>query len=136
MKPSVIAIAVLLGATSGGAQAAASLQDIMRDMGAELGRLAQALSADDLDRAAEAARAIAEHPRPPLAERMRILGRLGNDAAAFRAGDHEVHEAALAVRAAADAADRDALRSGFHRLMNGCLDCHTRFRARLRTAEE
>lgn len=113
-----------------------ALLGIMEELGTQVGRLAQAIMADDLATAIAAASAIADHPQPTLAERSRLLAHIGADAPAFRAANADVHDAAVAVRTAAQMGDRTALAAAFHRLADSCLSCHTRFRDRLRTFDK
>lgn len=130
------AMVLVTGIAWGAAAAEPSLRGIMQELGVQMGRLAQALVADDLQAAEAAAAAIAEHPRPALGERVRILSSLGDDAGAFRAADAAVHDAAVAVGEAAKAGDRAALANRFHALTDACLACHTQFRARVQSAGE
>jgi len=139
MKRSISMAGIVLLVTSvawGAAAEDPTLRGIMQELGAQMGRLAEAVVADDLPAAESAAAAIAEHPRPALGERVRILSNLGSDAAAFRRADSAVHEAAVAVGEAAKAGDRAALAARFHALTDACLACHSEFRARVRTSIE
>ncbi len=112
-----------------------SLRSIMQELGVQIGRLAEAMMADDLATVGEAATAIADHPRPGLTERLSVLGRLGSDAASFRQRDADVHDAALRIKQAAEAGDRSALADDFHRLTDACLSCHRQFRDVLRSTD-
>lgn len=105
-----------------------ALRRFMDALGRQIGRLAQAIMADDLATATAAAEAIANHPQLGLAERGRELGRLGAAVSAFRQADANVRRAALAVKEAAQAGDREALVAGFHHLANTCLACRNRSR--------
>ncbi|HSH30029.1 MAG TPA: cytochrome c [Thiohalobacter sp.] len=126
---SIAGAVLLVTATSWGLAADPhSLRGIMQELGRQMGTLTQAIMADDRETIVAAAAAIADHPQPPLSERIRILGSLGTAAPAFRQADKDVHDAAIAVKQAAEAGDRDALAAGFHRLTRSCLACHTRFR--------
>jgi cytochrome c556 len=110
-----------------------TLLGIMEELGAQVGRLARAIMADDLPTAIAAASAIADHPQPAPDERRRLLAHVGADALAFRAANADVHDAAVTVRTAAEMGDRAALAAAFHHLADSCLSCHARFRDRLRT---
>lgn len=131
------AVVLLTTAISWNAVAAEhTLKSIMQDLGEHMGRLAQAIMADDMETASAAAGAIANHPKPGWGERLVILGRLGTDASAFRDSDLAVHEEAMGVQQAAEAGDRDALALGFQRLTGACLACHTSFRDRVRSDDQ
>lgn len=111
-----------------------TLKTIMQDLGDQVGRLARAIMADDLETAGAAAAAIADHPKPDMGERLALLARIGTDVAAFRQRDTEVHDAATAVKRSAEAGDRAALARDFHRLTDACLGCHNAFRDVFRRA--
>jgi cytochrome c556 len=130
------AVLLLTTAISWNAMAAeVTLKSIMQDLGVQMGRLAQAIMADDMETASAAAGAIAHHPKPGWGERLVILGQLGSDAPAFRDKDLAVHEEAMGIQQAAEAGDRDALALGFQRLTSACLACHSSFRDQVRSAD-
>ena len=113
-----------------------TLLGIMEQLGAQTGRLARAIMADDLPTAITAASAIADHPQPVPDERQRILAHSGADALAFRTANADVHDAAVAVRSAAEMGDRAALAVAFYRLADSCLSCHARLRDRPRSFDK
>jgi hypothetical protein len=49
----------------------------MKELGTEMCRANQALLEEDFGQLAASARSIAEHPRPGVTERLRVLGELG-----------------------------------------------------------
>jgi len=106
---------------------------MMQELGRQMGRLSEGIMADDMVLVASSAISIADHPKPPMSERIRIVSELGTDATAFRAIDTEVHDTAMAIHTAAKEGDRVEVTNGFHKLVNSCLACHTRFRGRLRS---
>lgn len=80
---------------------------------------------------AQLAEAIADHPTPPMGERMRILAKMGEDAPRFRAADRKVHEHAKELAVAAEQEDMLQVLHFYHRLMQGCVDCYSEFRPRV-----
>lgn len=126
------AIVTGLPAVSLAADESPSLLQIMRQLGHELNQLSDGLWRDDYAAIATAAQAIADHPQPPVAERTRIITGLGADAGRFRQGDQAVHDAALAVKEAAERQDAEQLLPHYLDLVTGCRRCHTAFRARVR----
>lgn len=105
---------------------------MMQELGRQMGRLTEGIMADDMVLVASSAISIAEHPKPPMSERIRIVSELGTDATAFRAIDRDVHDTAMAIHTAAKEGDRMVVTKKFHNLVNSCLACHNRFRDRLR----
>lgn len=108
-----------------------TLRVVMAGLLTDMDSLHHALWREDFPAAAAAARAVAEHPAVSEEERQRIFGILGEDAAAFRAADMEVHDAGLALADAASGPDREAVRAQLANLHAGCLACHEAFRGRL-----
>ena len=102
--------------------------EIMEDLGDHMVRITEGITHEDWIRVAEHAEAIADHPRPPMTERTRIMAFAGTDVARFKEYDAEVHEAASALADKAAGGDGSAIIASFGRLQNGCLDCHATFR--------
>ena len=111
---------------------APSLLQIMQQLGRDLNRISDGMWSEDYAAMAAAAQAIADHPQPPVEERTRIIEGLGADAGSFRQGDQDVHDAALAVKAAAEQKDNEQVLQRYIELVQGCMGCHTRFRERVR----
>ena len=109
-----------------------SLLQIMQQLGRDLNQISDGMLSEDYAAIAKAAQAIAEHPLPRVAERTKIIGGLGADAGRFRQGDQAVHDAALAVKDAAATADNAQILQSYMGLVQGCMDCHNTFRARVR----
>lgn len=140
MKPSSAAVLLIALSTvclpAAQAQSAAdepaalALRKIMQDMGKDMQRITAAISAEDWALVAKTAPLIADHPQPPLGEKVRILGFMGPDAGAFKRHDEQTHRAAKALEAAADRTDGQAVISAFAALQNACLSCHQSYRKR------
>ncbi|MDP2835073.1 MAG: cytochrome c [Pseudomonadota bacterium] len=71
---------------------------------------------------------IADHPQPPLAEKLRIISFMGGDMGKFKAHDSETHAQAQAVGKAAKAGDGAGVILAFQKLQTSCYDCHREFR--------
>jgi len=71
---------------------------------------------------------IAEHPQPPLGEKMRVLAFIGTDASKFESHDEITHQAARALEQVAARNDGQGVIAVFANLQNGCLACHQSFR--------
>lgn len=60
----------------------------------------------DWEMVAKIAPLVADHPQPPLGEKMRILSFVGNDAGKFKGYDEKTHQAAQALGAGSCARGR------------------------------
>lgn len=105
-----------------------ALRKIMQDMGKNMQAITDGISREDWDMVARVAPLIADHPQPPLTEKMRILSFVGSDAGKFRSYDEKTHQAAQALEQAAVRSDGKAVISSFATLQNSCLACHQSFR--------
>ncbi len=105
-----------------------ALRNIMAQLGRDMLAVVGGISTEDWTLVARLAPDIARHPEPPLSEKMRILKWLGTDAGRFRGFDGEVHDAAVAMGAAATRGDGQAVITDFAKVQQGCLACHQSFR--------
>ena len=105
-----------------------ALRKIMQDMGKNMQVVTDGISREDWEMVARAAPLIADHPQPPLAEKMRILSFVGADAGKFKGHDERTPQAARALEQAAVHSDGQAVISSFATLQNSCLACHQSFR--------
>lgn len=105
-----------------------ALRQIMQDMDRDMQAIVEAVSREDWEKAAKAATAIADHPQPPIGERVQILAFVGADAGRFRGHDESSKKAAKALQAAAARADGQAVIASFAVLQGSCLGCHQGFR--------
>jgi cytochrome c556 len=108
------------------------LEAVMEQLGQQLGTLSQALAAGDFLRVEETALAIANHPRPNAAQRQRIIRGLGADADGFSGGDRRLHDAAMAVVAAARDEQIETALTAHDKLLRACVACHGQFRERVK----
>lgn len=125
-----------VGATSGvladEGGAPHEFHEIMEDLGDHMVGITEGITHEDWIRVAEHAEAVANHPRPPMTERVRIMAFAGTEVAQFKKYDNEVHEAASSLADEAAGGDGSAIIAAFGRLQNGCLDCHATFRSAYR----
>lgn len=105
-----------------------ALRGIMQELGRNMLAITGGISREDWALVARIAPLIADHPQPPLAEKMRILGFIGADAGKFKSHDQKTHRAAQALERAATRQDGPAVISGFATLQASCLACHQEFR--------
>lgn len=101
-------------------------------MEADLERLTAAVLRRDLAAVEAAAAALADHPTPGLAERLRLLGRIGGAVSEFRRYDAALVAAAEDLAGAARAGRPGEVAASYRRVVDQCLDCHARFQPRFR----
>ncbi|MFA5372182.1 MAG: cytochrome c [Sideroxydans sp.] len=119
----------LLFATSGAhAAEPLALQKIMKDLGKNMQIITDGISREDWELVEKTTPLIANHPQPPLSEKMRILSFVGTNMAKFKAHDGETHDQALAVGKAAKARDGQGVTLAFQKLQTSCYNCHSEFR--------
>ena len=109
-----------------------SLLDIMRQLDADTITLTSSLMTENWSAVRTSAEAIADHPKVPMGERVRILSELGSEAPAFRGFDEQVHDAAVGIADAADRRDLTDAGERYGEMIDGCIACHSQFRDRVR----
>ena len=110
---------------------ATELKEIMQGLRNNLVDISDGLLTDDFEQVAHGATAIAVHPQIPSAQVQLVAAELGPEMAAFKQFDNLVHDLSLEINAAASALDRDAAISGYQRLIEGCLACHSMYKERV-----
>jgi cytochrome c556 len=125
----LISLTCLLSAAAG-VQAAEplALQKVMKDLGKNMQTITDGISREDWEWVEKAAPLIADHPQPPMTEKMRIMSFMGANMGKFKAYDGETHEQAQAVGKAAKAKDGTGVILSFQKLQTSCYSCHSEFR--------
>ena len=105
-----------------------ALRIIMQELSKNMQAVTDAISREDWARVAEIAPLIADHPKPPQEEKVRILSFIGQDAGRFKAFDGKTHQTAKELGEIASKQDGAAVISSFAALQSSCLACHQSFR--------
>lgn len=105
-----------------------ALRKIMSELGRNTQLIAGGLAREDYAVVENAARAIADHPQPPLLEKTRIIGFVGTSMVKYKAYDGKTHDAAMVLAAAAKSKAGQEAINAFQSLQTGCYDCHSEFR--------
>ncbi|MCW8919525.1 MAG: cytochrome C [Gammaproteobacteria bacterium] len=121
-------IMTLLVLAAPAAAAGDVMNRMMQGLGAEMARINEGIWREDFEAIAGAAAAIAEHPLPPLLQRLELLAQLGTAAPRFMAADDEMREAALALKEAAEGGRIDEVVSRYQPLQQRCVACHRWYR--------
>ena len=105
-----------------------ALRKIMYNLGKNMQSITDGISREDWKLVENAALQVAEHPKPPLVEKMRILNFVGTDIRLFKEHDSKTHNAAMVLGSAAAEQNGYKVISAFSTLQNSCLTCHQYFR--------
>lgn len=130
----IVAATVFLGGVhsqtwaNGGEARPMELRRIMKQLGKDMQVVTDGISREDWALVARVAPRIADHPQPPVGEKMRILAFIGSDVGKFKGFDEQTHNAAKAMQAAAERGDGKAVIAAFANLQNSCLGCHQSYR--------
>lgn len=109
-----------------------TLKQVMPALGLSATRIQEALWRDDFAAVAHEARAIVGHAGFSKQEQERIIGKLGKDTAWFSQADAKVHKSAVEIAEAADKKDAAKVVKALGNMQEGCVACHSNYRARLR----
>jgi len=104
------------------------LRTIMREMGKEMANIVEAISREEWAQVEASALRIANHPRPPMNERMKIMALFGKEMAKFKNYDSRTHDTARELGKMAAQQRDSAVISTFATLQSTCLECHKHFR--------
>lgn len=104
------------------------LQKIMRDMGRNMQLIVDGISREDWKQVEKNALLVADHPQPPLSEKVRIMAFAGTNISKFKTHDGKTHDAARTLAESAAREDGYAIIADFATLQNNCLMCHQPFR--------
>ena len=105
-----------------------ALQKVMKDLGKNMQTITDGISRGDWELVEKTAPLIADHPQPPMMEKMRIISFMGTNMGKFKAHDAETHDQAQGVGKAAKAKDGPGVILAFQKLQTSCYNCHSEFR--------
>ena len=105
-----------------------ALQKIMQDMGQNMQLITHGISQENWGLVEKTAPLIANHPQPPIFEKMKIFAYINTDMRVFKNFDDKTHEAATILGKTAASKDGHAIIADFATLQDTCLMCHERFR--------
>ncbi len=121
-------IALTVQANDKVAPAPLALRKIMQEMERNMQVIINGIPNEDWALVAKMTPLIADHPQPPLGEKLRILGFIGTDAGKFKDLDKKSNLAALALQQAATRENGPGVVAAFTRLQDACNACHQGFR--------
>ena len=111
------------------ADAMPGLRAVMQQLGRDMQAVAGVIATEDWPQVVTLASQVADHPEPPITEKVRVLTWLGTDAVKFRGFDQRVGAAAGEMGDAAKRGDGPAVIAAFAKVQQACLGCHQGYRA-------
>lgn len=101
-----------------------ALRAIMVELNRNMQTVTDAVSHENWEQAAKTAPQIADHPQPPMMEKLRILNFAGSDVQKFKNFNRQTHLAAKHLEEVAGKQDGHAVIAAFAALQSSCLACH------------
>jgi cytochrome c556 len=108
-----------------------SLKLVMQGLLADTQALTAAMLMEDFTSIEKIAKEIADHPKPILETRMKLMKAMGAEMAKFKIHDGVVHGAAVDMVKNAQNKDIIAIGENFQNMIGGCVSCHSEFKARV-----
>jgi len=129
MKKTVLFAVAMVITVNAYAADGGTLRQVMQQLGHDYATLNQAILLEDFDQAEKSAHAIAEHDKPSMGQRMKIMAALGTEMMNFKKVDGEVHDLAVKVEEAAKGKDLPQLIHLQSQMLSACMACHTTYRS-------
>lgn len=101
-----------------------ALRGIMGELNRNMQTVTDAVSRENWEQAAKTAPRIADHPQPPIMEKLRILSFAGSGVQKFKDFNRQTHLAAKHLEEVAGKQDGHAVIAAFAALQSSCLACH------------
>lgn len=111
-----------------------TLKEIMQGLREDAVQIADGLLTENFEQIAQAADAIADHPKIPAEHVQLVMAELGDEMPTFKLLDTLVHDLAVEVGAAARSEDLNAAAAAYHEMFQGCLACHDAYQERVAAA--
>ena len=127
----VILALVMLVAAPAISGAELQLRTIMNGMNDRMKDIVNAINREDFSAIEENAMKIADHDKPPVTERVKILSFMLGKSPEFKGMDDKVHASAKELAEAAKKKNIDAVLSNFSKVQRACINCHTKFKAQI-----
>jgi cytochrome c556 len=108
-----------------------SLKLIMQELLKDTKQLTQAMLTEDFALMAETAGRIADHPKPSLATRKKLMKAMGAEMGKFKVHDNVVHGSAVTIVEKAQQKDLQAVSANFNKMISGCTSCHAAYKVRV-----
>ncbi len=127
----ISALFISLLSLTGQAQAGLRLRFIMDAIETNMEAIVRSISTGDFKAIEARAREIADHEKPPMEERQKIMSFLKGDAKGFKEADGIVHHRAAKLSELAKKKDYKGVVDTYGLLLGGCVKCHNQYRSRI-----
>lgn len=131
LKIALLVMAVVLIATPAASMAQLQLRTIMNGLNDRMKSIVDAINREDFKTIEENALRVADHEKPPITERLKILGFLKRKSPELKAFDDKVHESANELAESAKKKNMDAVITNFAQVQKACIACHTKFKTQI-----
>jgi len=108
-----------------------TLKNVMQGLLTDTTVMTQGIFLEDFNMIERAASKIADHPKPAMALRMKLMKNLGSEMKNFKGFDSIVHNTAVSIKKAATEKNMPLVVAGYHQLIDGCQSCHSNFKQRV-----
>jgi len=127
----LLSFVLILATTIVAIAAADDLKEIMQGLRMDTNAISEGLLTDDFEKVLVGANNIANHAKIPPDQIQLVAAELGAEMPAFKQMDILVHDLSLEIAAAAKEEDRARAITDYHRMLNGCFDCHAAYKTRV-----
>lgn len=110
-----------------------AMKQIMLGLSEAMTRINAGIWREDFQKVAVGAESIADHPMPPLLQRLKLLAELGADSSDFMRADDGMRAVAQDLKEAAVEERIDEVQVQYKLLHQRCVDCHSWYRGNLTT---
>ncbi|MBL4940622.1 MAG: cytochrome c [Colwellia sp.] len=108
-----------------------SLKSVMQGLLTATQALTAAVLTEDFVMIEKAAKNIADHPKPSMATRMKLMKAMAADMTKFKANDDVVHHAAVNMVKNAQQQNIKLITDDFQKMIGGCIACHSEFKSKV-----
>lgn len=108
-----------------------SFKLVMQGLLVDTHQLTEAILMEDYTRIEKVAKNIANHPKPSMETRMKLMKAMGSNMAKFKANDSVVHDAAVNMMNNAQKKNIQIIATDFKTMIDGCVNCHSEFRMKV-----
>lgn len=106
------------------------LKKLMHQLGLDFNQLSLAILAEDNEKMAKSAHAIAFHPEVLPRQKKTLKDYFGKEMKLFKQADMKVHKLSTEIEASAKEKNIKAVIDKHSQLLQACMDCHQKFRKR------
>ena len=111
--------------------AADELKEIMQGLREDTNAIADGLLTENFEKVVTAANSIANHAQIPPEQVQLVAAELGSEMPTFKQMDILVPDLSVAIATAAKGEDRERAIADYHRMLDGCFNCHAAYRTRI-----